>query len=124
MVEFRYPTAASPTTSWTPSSEPVFPLEERVEYPHQLSEETAGGTVYVQDKGVQREVFDLQFNRVSKTDRDNAKTFFTAVKGRFNTFEYIDPDGVNRGPVRWMNEFNFRHVVQGKWSGTITLRKE
>ncbi|NIR33207.1 MAG: hypothetical protein GWO11_01685 [Desulfuromonadales bacterium] len=122
-IEFDFPTDAAPTTSWVPAKQPVFPLEEPVDYPEQLTGETAGGTLYVQDKGVKRERFILQFERLSKTDRDNALTFFNTVKRAFNTFEYKDPEGTLH-TVRWVNGFEFRRVVEGRYSGAIELRKE
>jgi len=122
-IGFYFPTKAGATTSWIPLQQPVFPAVEPVDYPEQLTGETAGGTLYVQDKGAQRETFQLQFVRLAATDRNNALTFFTTVKKSFNTFEYEDRNAVLH-TVRWMNDFDFPFVIEGRYSGTINLRKE
>ena len=120
---FYFPTKAGATTSWVPLKQPVFPAVEPVGYPEQLTGETAGGTLYVQDKGAKREMFELQFVRLVATDRNNALTFFNTVKKSFNTFEYEDRNAVLH-TVRWMNDFDFQFVIEGRYSGTINLRKE
>ncbi len=122
-VGFYYPSKAEPTSQWVPSTQPVFPLQETVDYPYQLSGETAGGALYVQEKGQQMKTFELNFVRMSVADRDSALAFFTAVKKSFHAFEYENPSGELES-VRWMNAFNFQHVVQGKYSASIQLRKE
>lgn len=122
-IGFYFPTKAGVTTQWVPVKQPVFPEIEPVDYPEQIAGETAGGSLYVQDKGVKRERFSLQFDRITQTDRDNALTFFNTVKKAFNTFEYEDPGAVLH-TVRWMNEFDFQHVIQGRYSGSVELRKE
>ena len=68
---FYFPSKAGATTSWVPSIGPEFPLETLVDYSEQLTGETAGGTLYVQDKGPKRERFDLQFALMSQVDRDS-----------------------------------------------------
>jgi len=120
---FYFPTKAAPTSSWLPVSGPEFPLETPVDYPEQLIGETAGGTLYVQDKGPKRETFDLEFLLMSKADRDNALVFFNAVKKAFNAFEYEDGNGTLHS-VRWVNLFTFRKDRPTLYSGEILLRKE
>ncbi len=122
-IGFYFPTKAGATTTWVALKQPVFPAVEPVDYPEQLTGETAGGTLYVQDKGPLREKFQLKFVRLTVTDRDNALSFFNTVKKSFNTFEFEDRNGVLH-TVRWMNDFDFQFVVEGRYSGTIQLRKE
>jgi len=122
-IGFYFPSKSGATTSWVSLKQPVFPAGEPVDYPEQLTGETAGGTLYVQDKGVKRETFQLQFVRLTVTDRDNALNFFNKVKKSLNAFEYEDRNAVLH-PVRWMNDFDFQFVVEGRYSGTIHLRKE
>ena len=122
-IGFYFPTKAGATSFWVPLSQPVFPAVAPVDYPEQLTGETAGGTLYVQDKGVKRETFELQFVRLSVTDQNNALTFFNTVKKSFNIFEYEDRNAVLHS-VRWMNDFDFQFVVEGRYSGTLNLRKE
>ena len=122
-IGFYFPTKSGATAQWVPSRQPVFPASEPVDFPEQLNGETAGGTLYVQDKGPKRETFELRFGRVPQSDRDSAHTFFNTVKKAFNTFEYEDRNGALH-TVRWMNEFDFELVIDGRFSGTIELRKE
>ncbi|PIQ96546.1 MAG: hypothetical protein COV67_09040 [Nitrospinae bacterium CG11_big_fil_rev_8_21_14_0_20_56_8] len=120
---FYYPAQAGATTQWVPAKQPAFPNATPVDYPEQLVGESAGGTMYVQDKGVKRERFLLEWDRLTTADRDGALAFFNTVKKAFLTFEYEDPGGTLH-TVRWMNGFNFSHVAQGRWSGSIELRKQ
>ncbi len=122
-VSFYFPTKSGPTAQWTPTRQPVFPALEAVDYPEQLIGETAGGTLYVQDKGARRENFQLEFDRLPASDRDQAVTFFDTVKKSLRVFEYEDWKG-NVHSVRWINGFNFEHVAEGRYSGVIELRKE
>jgi hypothetical protein len=122
-IGFYYPTKAAVTAQWVPSRQPVFPTSEVVDYPEQLTGETAGGTLYVQGKGPKRESFELHFVRLQQSDRDGAHAFFNTVNKAFTTFEYEDRNGVLH-VVRWMNPFDFELVIEGRYSGTIELRKE
>lgn len=122
-IGFYYPTKAAATAQWVPSRQPVFPSSGPVDFPEQLTGETAGGTLYVQAKGPKRESFELHFVRLPKSDREGAHTFFNTVKKAFNAFEYEDPEAILH-TVRWMNEFDFERVIEGRYSGTIELRKE
>ncbi|PIR00037.1 MAG: hypothetical protein COV66_08015 [Nitrospinae bacterium CG11_big_fil_rev_8_21_14_0_20_45_15] len=122
-VGFYYPNKSAPTAQWVPSTQPVFPLQETVDYPYQLKGETAGGALYVQEKGPLTKTVELNFARMTEADRDSALAFFSAVKKSFLSFEYESPSGILE-TVRWMNAFEFQHVVQGKYSATIQLRKE
>lgn len=122
MIGFYYPTYASPTVSWTPTYNPVFPLTQSVDHPN-LRSVTAGGTLYVQSKIPVQETYELVFEFMPKTDRDNYLTFFNAVERELKTFEYKDPDGALH-TVRIMNAFNFKLDRPQLYSGTILLRKE
>lgn len=122
-IGFYFPTKAGVTTSWVPSRQPIFPAVEPVDHPEQLTGQTSGGTLYVQEKGPIRQNFELEFARIPSADRDGALTFFNTVKKSFNTFEYEDRNAVLH-TVRWMNEFDFQFVIEGRYSGIINLRKE
>ena len=120
---FYYPAKSAPTVQWVPVTQPEYPAGEVLDYPEQIHSPSAGGTLYVQEKGAKRETFQLNFAHVSQSDRDSAQTFFETVKKSFNTFEFEDRNAVLH-TVRWMNEFNFQLVNFGKYSGSIDLRKE
>ena len=122
-IGFYFPTQAAPTTQWLPDKPPYLPMRKSNDYPEQLTGETAGGTLYVQDKGPIRETFELAFGRITASDRDAALTFFNTVKKSFSPFEYQDVDGTLH-TVRWLNAFEFQEMVPGRFSGTVVLRKE
>ena len=122
-IGFYFPTQAAPTAQWVPGKPPLLPVRSTTDYPEQLTGETAGGTLYVQDKSPQRESFQLKFERIPASDRDAALAFFIAVKKSFSPFEYQDAEGVFH-TVRWLNGFEFKEAVPGRYSGTIHLRKE
>ena len=121
-IGFHFPTQAAPTAQWVPGKPPLLPVRSITDYPEQLTGETAGGTLYVQDKGPQRESFQLKFERIPASDRDAALVFFNAVKKSFSPFEYQDAEGILH-LVRWLNRFEFKETVPGRYSGTIHLRK-
>lgn len=122
-IGFYFPTQASPTAQWVPAKPALLPVLSVIDYPEQLTGETAGGTLYVQDKGPRRERFELTFERITQADRDSAHMFFVAVKKSLSLFEYQDAEG-NLHIVRWLNAFEFQETVPGRYSGTIQLRKE
>lgn len=122
-IGFYFPTQAAPTVQWVPDKPPLLPVRSTTDYPEQLTGETAGGTLYVQDKGPQRERFELTFERITQSDRDAARAFFVAVKKSFSPFEYQDAEGTLH-TVRWLSGFEFQETVPGRYSGTIPLRKE
>jgi hypothetical protein len=122
-IGFYFPTRAAPTAQWVPGKPPLLPVRGITDYPEQLTGETAGGTFYVQDKGPQRERFELTFERITQNDHDVAQAFFVAVKKSFNLFEYQDAEGTLH-IVRWLNGFEFQETVPGRYSGAIHLRKE
>lgn len=122
-IGFYFPTQSSPMVQWLPGKPPILPIRNTTDYPEQLTGETAGGTLYVQDKGLQRERFELKFERITANDRDAALSFFNAIRKLFSTFEYQDAEGALHS-VRWLNAFEFKETVPGRFSGTIALRKE
>ena len=122
-VGFFYPIAASATFTFVPSRQPVYPQADPVDYPWQLTAESAGGALYVQSKGARRRTFELQFERLAAADRNAALVFFDGVEKALKPFEYRDPDG-GLHLVRWTNEFNIRQTANGRFSGSISLRRE
>jgi hypothetical protein len=122
-IGFYFPTQAAPAAQWLPGKPPVLPARSIIDYPEQLAGETAGGTLYVQDKGPPRERFELTFERITQSDRNAARAFFIVAKKSFRTFEYQNAEGALH-MVRWLNAFEFQEMVPDGYSGTIHLRKE
>ncbi|MCF8719208.1 hypothetical protein [Nitrospina gracilis] len=123
MIGFYYPTKASPTNTWEPSVDPVWPDSQPADYPHNLASETAGGTLYVQKLGVKRRRFLLSFELMPTADVTTAEAFFDAVQKQGEKFEYDDGQG-GLHTVRWMSGFDFPKNRPGLHSGGIELRKE
>ena len=123
-ITFYLPTKAGVVDQWVPQYDPDLPTNDPVSFPEQLSEVTAGGTLYVQEKGSLLETFNLIFTLMPKADHDLLKTFFIyKAKQLLNSFEYEDGNGVLH-LVKWVNEFNFQKTNPGFYSGSIQLRKE
>lgn len=123
-IVFSYPTAITPTVTWTPSKPPHYPISHQRDFHLQVRGETAGGTVLVQDSaGPPREVFELVFDHLPESDRNQAAGFFDTVRKSAEVFDYTDPSGENIR-VRWSNGFDFKQAAFGRYSGTIELLKE
>jgi hypothetical protein len=98
-------------------------VAEHADYPEQLLGRTAGGTVYVQDKGLRSKVFELCFEELAQSDRDTALAFFDTVKKALKTFEYRDRAG-NVHSVRWVNEFLLHAGPGERYAGKIRLQQQ
>ncbi len=123
-IEFNYPTESSPTLTWIPGKPPRYPIGHKRDFHRQVRGETAGGTVLVQDPaGPVREIFELVFDHLPKSDRDQAALFFDTVRKAAGTFDFTDHAGeITR--VRWWNNFDFEQAAFGRYSGTVQLWKE
>jgi len=126
-IEFRFPTVAAPTSSWVPTRQPRYGLEESADYPDQVILKTGDGVEYVQDQGARLKIFALSFTGLTTTDRDNYLVFFDAVKKGLRPFEYKDRYGASH-TVRITNAFELTETAfvasgTGWFSGTIELRQ-
>lgn len=122
-IQLRYPTIASPTTTWDPAYQPHFPAREpstRL----QLAVQTGGGTQYVQDKGITNQLFELNFVMTTKAERDLYQALFDAVVGQKNQFQFLDRFGTTHTVRLLSGRDDLFEVAQGRYSGTILLRKE
>lgn len=122
-IELRYPSIASPTTSWVPVYQPHWPAVEPSQR-LQLSMETGGGTYYVQDLGIVRQTFELNFIMTTKSERDLYQALFDAVVGQKNQFEFKDRFEAEHTVRLMSGRDDLVEVAQGRFSGTIILRKE
>lgn len=116
------------TTSFTFSRGDSFPsLESRRRV--QVTSQSAGGQMFVQDRGLEIVLYTLVFERLTQADRDNLVTFWrTDVLGSLNTFTWNDLDDVDR-TVRMMNNPLGPQEVGNDGSAalfnvTINLREE
>lgn len=122
-VAFYYPNQAAPSVQWKPSKAPRYPIAATSDYTGQVTGETAGGTVYVQDAGGFRQQWNLVFERLTPDDHSQLQVFFQTVQKAFHAFEYTDPSGALH-TVRWVNAFEFEETVPDRFTGTVVLRKE
>ena len=116
-------TFVSGATTWTPGRNPLFPgVREHISM--QVHGETDGGQLYVYDKGVERQIFELHF-RLLETAKDNLLNFIRAtISYGLNTFTYNDEDG-NAHTVRYVNESLRREeIAPGIFDISLTLREE
>lgn len=106
-------------------SYPFSPSRQRV----QVSSQSAGGQMYVQDRGQEIITYTLTFQRISQTDHDNLVNFWrTDIGGSRDTFTWNDLNNVNH-TVRMMNNPLAPQEIGNDGSNpvydvTITLREE
>lgn len=99
----------------------VFPLRK----PHektQVIDRTAGGTLQVEDLGVDIHTRVLPFRRLPQTDYDNLRTWYdTICDGAKNSFTYTDEDS-NALTVRMLtNPLKFPETSHQRFSGELLL---
>ena len=99
----------------------VYPVHK----PHekiQVTDRTAGGTLQVEDLGIDMHTRSLVFKKLPQTDYDSLRTWYdTICDGAANTFTYTDEDG-NADTVRMLtNPLDFREVFHQKFSGELLL---
>lgn len=83
-----------------------------------------GMDLYVYDKAVKEELFEIQI-KCSKAEYDILKTWYDEkANGAANQLYFIDPYGAEH-LIRIMDEeLNFEEQAYTKWLGNLTLRKE
>lgn len=84
-----------------------------------------GRRLYAYDKGIEEQFFNLTFKNATQNDFDNFESFMTdTVVGPKETFTFTDENETEH-TVRLMDTRNpLKKVGPGKYSGTISLRKE
>ena len=86
---------------------------------------SAGKQMFVHDKEVEIQIFNLFFEKLSGTDYDNFENWLQNIAvGPQNTFTYSDENG-NAHTVRLLNTRNpLKEISHGNFAGTIQLREE
>jgi len=84
-----------------------------------------GKQLYAYDKGIQEQLVNLVFDRLSQTDFDNFNNWLLNIAvGPKNTFTYTDEDS-NNHTVRLLDTINpLTNIAVSYYSGTIRLREE
>ncbi len=99
----------------------VYPVRK----PHekiQVTDRTAGGTLQVEDLGIDIRRRPLVFNGLPKTDYDNLMNWYdTICDGAMNAFTYTDYEG-NDYTVRMLtNPLDFKELPQQLYRGHLLL---
>ena len=83
---------------------------------------SAGGTVYVYDKGVSTFEVELSFESLTNAEKAALQSFFdSTVNGAITTFTYTDSGG-NTTTARVLNtELAFRKVADNVWDVSFRL---
>lgn len=86
---------------------------------------SAGGQMYAYDKGIKEQLFNLEYDGLTQTDYNNFDNWLLNVAiGPRNTFTYTDEAGASY-TVRALDTSNpLRRTRDGRYSGTIKLRRE
>lgn len=88
----------------------------------QVTDRTAGGTLQVEDLGIDIRTFPLALELLDQTTRDSLVTWYDEVAdGAMNTFTYTDKDG-NAFTVRMLTDpLDLPEVSPGRFSGQLLL---
>jgi hypothetical protein len=101
-----------------------YPIDDPVEV-SVITDLSEGMQMYAYDKGVQVQLFNLTFEKLSNTDFSNFETWLKErAIGPKNTFTYTD-ESENSHTVRLLNLSNpLKEISHNNCRGTINLRKE
>ena len=108
------------TTVALPDPAPGYPVEAAR---RQTLGRTAGGTVYVYDKGQTRYAATLRFESLTDVQKNALASFFTTTtQGARETFTYADSNGTEY-TARFLEEtLEFLKVAGGVWDARLTLQ--
>ncbi len=121
---FDYPTAAAPTTSVVFTEGYKYPYE-GADRRIQVQEESAGGQLYVYDKGVEVLTMDLTFRRLTKALFDQVRAFLrTTVQMGASTFDFTDHDGTVTTVRSVPESFRWSLTDFQHYDCRLSLRKE
>ena len=96
-----------------------------VEKPHeklQITDRTAGGSLQVEDLGVDIKTRRLIFKNLPQADYDTLCTWFdTIANGALNSFTYYDEDGQAMTVRLLSSPFNFPETSYQRFAGELLL---
>lgn len=83
---------------------------------------TAGGTVYVYDKGVTTYEMELRFASLCAAEKTALTNFFESVaQGAQNTFLYTDPNGTEKTARFLDSRITFAKIAENVWNVRFRL---
>ena len=85
------------------SYNPSYIYEEEITYRTQIIV-MEDGTEVRNSYGTPRRIFTLNYDRVTETIKDNIIAFFTARTGRYEAFDWVNPNDSVTYSVRFINE--------------------
>ena len=107
------------TTISLPDPSPGYPVRARR---RQAVGRTAGGTVYVYDKGVKTYEAELPFESLTATEKSDLVGFFEdTCQGGLQTFTYTDSNGTQRAARFIEPQLAFVKVAANVWDVGIRL---
>lgn len=96
-----------------------------VEKPHeklQVTDRTAGGSLQVEDLGINIKTRLLVFKNLPQADYDALCNWFDVIaNGAFNSFTYYDEDGQAMTVRMLTSPFNFPETSHQRFSGELLL---
>lgn len=116
-------TLAAPEKTITLPS-PV-PGAEHIRRKRQAVGRSAGGDLYVYDKGEDARRIAIKFESLDDSARDALEEFFAEnAQGRSNSFTYIDSEGVEFDARFADSELRFTKIARNVWDITLSLEIE
>ena len=105
---------------------PLYP-ESLPELPRQELGRSDGGAHFVFIRGVAAKQINLQFRRLSQTDKDNLMTWIQDQANYMeNTFTYTDPHGTGHEDMRLVSfgRWFYREQSSNLWAIELTLEED
>ena len=110
---FKYPSAASPTTTLAFTHNPESPYEREV-IKHNSSVQMEDGSFYVYSRSVTNYRYSIVVVLTSESERDNLEAFYdSTVNGSEKTFSYIDPYS-DTYTVRFEDELHISEIFKDR----------
>lgn len=124
MSKIKFEKTSSPAGSVQFSRNPSYGSAKPFEF-RQPKDYSDGGSIYVYNKGLIENTFELLFNNMPESDYQNMEGFFkNIIQGSKYNFTYYDENGTAH-TARLMDEsIDFQINGYNRRTGSITLRKE
>lgn len=117
-------TFTSTGTPWSPSTGNSLPVRTR-RLKVQASDESAGGILYVQDKGIEVFVHEFVFSNLSSVDMSALVAFTrTQIVYSLHTFTWTDLDSATHTVRLVGSNLDSEKVVSGRHAVILRLREE
>ena len=100
---------------------PSYIYEEEVSHRTQVIDMEDGGEIR-NSYGTSRRIFTFNYDRVTEAIKDSLVTFFTSRIGRYETFNWLNPNDSVTYTVRFVNEtLEIEEIVDEVWNVKLKL---